>query len=204
MQGYKAFDQQGFNSTQAMDAFERDFGVCNADGTCALEPYYLSLLNGVIYIGFAVGQCWWGFDQADTVLNKPIPGAWVGSSISSRYGRRMTIFCMSIWALCAATILVTSGVSHNKWQLLVGRVLNYVYIGMELTSVPVYQSEVVPGPVRGLAVGSYQFSLGIGGLLVNSICRGTSEIKDDRSWCAYLGGLCSVASLMRFIDSLIG
>ena len=94
----------------------------------------------------------------------------------------MTIFCMSIWALVAATVLVTSGVSRNRWQLLVGRVLNYLYIGMELSSVPVYQSEVVPAPVRGLAVGSYQLSLGIGGLLINSICRGTSEIKDNRSW----------------------
>lgn len=51
-----AFDQQGFNSTQAMDAFDRDFGVCDAKGVCALEPYYLSLLNGLIYIGFAAGQ----------------------------------------------------------------------------------------------------------------------------------------------------
>lgn len=92
---------------------------------------------------------------------------------------------MSIWALITATILLTSGVSHNKWQLLAGRILNYVYIGMELSSVPVYQSEVVPAPIRGLAVGSYQLSLGIGGLIVNCICRGTSEINDDRSWYVY-------------------
>ena len=74
---------------------------------------------------------------------------------------------MSLWALVAATILVTSGVSGNKWQVLIGRVLNYIYIGMELSSVPVYQSEVVPAPIRGLAVGSYQVSLGIGGLIVS-------------------------------------
>ena len=30
---------------------------------------------------------------------------------------------------------------------------------MELAVVPVFQSEIVPAPVRGLAVGSYQFSL---------------------------------------------
>lgn len=94
---------------------------------------------------------------------------------------------MSIWALVTATILLTSGVSHNKWQLLAGRILNYVYIGMELSSVPVYQSEVVPAPIRGLAVGSYQLSLGIGGLIINSICRGTSEINDDRSWYVHGG-----------------
>lgn len=89
---------------------------------------------------------------------------------------------MSIWAICTATILVTSGVSLNKWQLFAGRLLNYLYIGMELSSVPVYQSEVAPAAVRGLTVGTYQLSLGIGGILISVICRGTSEINDNRSW----------------------
>ena len=57
-----------------------------------------------------------------------------------------------------------------------------MYIGMELASVPVYQSEVVPAPIRGLAVGSYQLSLGIGGLIINGICRGTSDIPNNNSW----------------------
>lgn len=34
-----------------------------------------------------------------------------------------------------------------------------VYVGMELSVVPVYQSEIVPTSVRGLVVGTYQFSL---------------------------------------------
>lgn len=144
-----------------MTPFTKQFGSYNAKkAKYQLDTYYLSLLNSLVYIGFAAG-------------------AWIGSLISAAYGRRMTIFCMSLWALVTATILVTS---HNKWQLLVGRVLNYIYIGMELSSVPVYQSEVVPAPIRGLAVGSYQLSLGIGGLLINAICRGTSEIGDNRAW----------------------
>lgn len=94
---------------------------------------------------------------------------------------------MSLWAIVSATILVTSGVSLNKWQLLVGRVLNYIYIGMELSSVPVYNSEIVPAPIRGLMVGSYQLSLGIGGLIVNGICRGTSAIPNNNSWMIPFG-----------------
>lgn len=99
----------------------------------------------------------------------------------------MTIFTMSLWAIVTATILVTSGVSLNKWQLLVGRVLNYTYIGMELSTVPVYNSEIVPAPIRGLMVGSYQLSLGIGGLIVNGICRGTSTIPNNNSWMIPFG-----------------
>ena len=50
-----AFDQQGFNSTQAMTPFSRQFGKCNAKGKCTLDTYYLSLLNSLVYIGFAAG-----------------------------------------------------------------------------------------------------------------------------------------------------
>lgn len=128
-------------------------------------------------------------------------GAYIGSVISARYGRRMTIFTMSLWAIVTATILVTSGISlnrwqvstlvapfrpnphlNNDWQLLVGRVLNYIYIGMELSSVPVYQAEVVPTPIRGFMVGSYQVSLGIGGLIINTICKATSRIPNNNAW----------------------
>lgn len=41
---------------------------------------------------------------------------------------------------------------------------------------------IVPAQVRGLAVGTYQFSIILGGLIINSICRGTSKIEDDRAW----------------------
>ena len=54
-----AFDQQGFNSTQAMEYFNRSFGYLNKDvdpPTWMLHPYYLSLLNSLVYVGFAVGK----------------------------------------------------------------------------------------------------------------------------------------------------
>lgn len=52
-----AFDQQGFNSTQAMDAFDKEFGLFNAEKVeWELEPYYLSLLNSLVYVGFAAGR----------------------------------------------------------------------------------------------------------------------------------------------------
>ena len=74
-----AFDQQGFNSTQAMDSFNKTFGHYDPESeTYILDTYYLSLLNSLVYVGFAVG-------------------AYIGSVISAHYGRRMTIFCMSLW-----------------------------------------------------------------------------------------------------------
>lgn len=45
----------------------------------------------------------------------------------------------------------------------------------------------VPGPVRGLIVGTYQLSLVTGGLVINSVCFGTSSFSDDRAWRIPIG-----------------
>ncbi|KAJ3958450.1 hypothetical protein N0V92_004967 [Colletotrichum tropicale] len=155
------FDNQAFTSTQAMDAFERQFGEYDpAKKTYAIPTYFLSLLNSLNYIGFAVGLV-------------------VGSLTSARFGRRTTMFVMSVYALVSATVVVTS---TRKEQILMGRILNYVYVGFELSVVPVYQSEIVPAPVRGMVVGTYQLAIGLGGLVINSICRGTSQFQDSRAY----------------------
>ncbi|WWD00014.1 hypothetical protein V866_006922 [Kwoniella sp. B9012] len=156
-----AFDNQGMAQTQAMNPFIRQFGEYNPKTkSYAIPAYFLSLMNSLVFIGFAFG-------------------IWIGSMISARYGRRMTVFTMSLWAICSATIIITA---RTKEHMLISRILNYIYIGMELSVIPVFQSEIMPAPVRGFAVGSYQFSLSIGGLIINCICRGTSTLKSNAAW----------------------
>lgn len=162
----RGFDNQAFATTQAMDAFDKQFGEYDeAKGTYVLPPDWLSLFNSLNYIGFAAGVV-------------------IGSYVSAQWGRRMCMFVMSIYALGTATIAVTS---MNKHQIMAARVLNYVYVGMELAVVPAYQSEIVPAPVRGLIVGTYQFSLILGGLVINCVCLGTSHLPDNRSWRIPIG-----------------
>ncbi|TGJ82197.1 hypothetical protein E0Z10_g6576 [Xylaria hypoxylon] len=175
-------EQGAFSGTQAMTAFTQRFGVLNATTKkYALEPYFLSLLNSLNYIGFAFGLV-------------------SGNYISRRWGRRMCMFVMCFWALIAATILVTS---KSKAQMIVGRVIAYVYIGMELAVVPVLQSELVPATVRGFVVGTYQSGLLIGQLIQALICRGTSNIPGDASWRIPLGVLyvvpCIIAGSVWFM-----
>lgn len=51
------FDQQGFNTTQAMDAFERQFGWYDPKKKVYyLESWWLSLFAGLPYIGFGIGE----------------------------------------------------------------------------------------------------------------------------------------------------
>lgn len=79
----------------------------------------------------------------------------------------------------SATVLVTS---HRIEQVLAGRILNYAYIGMELSTCPPFQAEIVPAPIRGFAVGTYQTSMLLGGIIINSVCRGTSEMTTNAAW----------------------
>ncbi|CAK7204953.1 hypothetical protein SEUCBS139899_007715 [Sporothrix eucalyptigena] len=160
------FDNQGFGTCQAMTPFARQFGEYNEKtGKYALLTYWLSLFDSLNYVGFAVGVV-------------------IGSLVSARWGRRMCIFAMSCWALVAAAIVVSSS---TRGQILAGRILFYIYIGMELSVMPVFMSEIMPAPIRGITVGSYQFSLVTGGLIVNCIARGTSTLTTNAAWRIPMG-----------------
>ncbi|GJC83317.1 MFS transporter fmqE [Colletotrichum liriopes] len=149
-----------------MDAFQRQFGEQNpTTGKWKLPTGWLALFNSLNYIGFAAGVI-------------------IGSLVSARWGRRWCMFVMSAWAVIPATIAVTSS---TREQIMAARILNYIYVGMELAVVPVYQSEIVPSEIRGFAVGSYQFSLMFGTLIVNSVCRGTSTLDGNASWRIPMG-----------------
>ncbi len=51
------FDQSGFSATQAMDAFDRQFGTYVPKmKKYILEPYWLSLFNSLNYISFGFGK----------------------------------------------------------------------------------------------------------------------------------------------------
>ncbi|KAL4982908.1 general substrate transporter [Aspergillus falconensis] len=155
------FDNQAFASNQAMDAFAEHFGEYNQHtGDYALNSRWLSLFNSLNYIGFAAG------------------------TLVVSFGRRWCMFTMSIYALITAIVTVTS---NNTAQIMTARILNYVYVGMELSVVPVFQAEIIPAEVRGLVVGTYQLSLTLGGVVINAVCYGTSRLTDNRAWHIPLG-----------------
>lgn len=49
------------------------------------------------------------------------------------------MFSMSCYAIVTATIAVTS---QSRQQIMAARILNYVYVGMELSVVPSFQAEL--------------------------------------------------------------
>ncbi|CEL03029.1 hypothetical protein ASPCAL04188 [Aspergillus calidoustus] len=169
------FDNQGIATSQAMAAYKKQFGVYDpSKKTWAIPTYWTSLLNSLNFIGFAIGL-------------------YIGSVVSARYGRRISMFTMSIWAIMSATVLVTS---TRIEQVLAGRILNYAYVGMELATCPPFQAEIIPAPIRGFAVGTYQASLLVGGIIINSICLGTSTLTSNAAWRIPQGLFYAVPSIV--------
>ncbi|KAG7409840.1 Major facilitator-type transporter ecdD [Fusarium oxysporum f. sp. rapae] len=140
------FDNAVYNNTQAMEAFQAQFGEWDAEkGKYAIPPSWLSLFNSLNYIVFGAGVI-------------------IGSLV---------------------TIMAVT--STSKHQIMATRILNYIYIGMELAVVPVYQSEIMPREIRSFAVGLYPFSLMSGTLIVACVCRGTSTLSGNLSFRILFG-----------------
>ncbi|TPX07772.1 uncharacterized protein E0L32_010564 [Thyridium curvatum] len=154
-------DQIAYSTTQAMTPFENKFGVYSpARKRKVIEPYFLSLLNSLPTVGQVIGVAF-------------------GSYICRQWGRRMSFWVMCVWAWVAAILAVTA---QHREQVLVARVINFLYIGMELATIPVAQAEFVPSNVRGFVVGTYQLGLMMGALIMSCVCLGTSKIKGDNAW----------------------
>ncbi|KAJ9607528.1 hypothetical protein H2200_007606 [Cladophialophora chaetospira] len=154
-------DLVAFSNTQAMSAFNKKFGSYNDKlHRYAVEPYFLSLLNSLTYVGQAFGV---------------ITGGW----IARHYGRRASFWVMCVWAVVSAILLVTA---QRKEQVLVGRILNYIYLGQELVTVPVYQAEIAPPKIRGMVVGTFQLGTMVGAFIMACITYGTSKIDGEASF----------------------
>ncbi|OQV11257.1 hypothetical protein CLAIMM_15118, partial [Cladophialophora immunda] len=159
-------DLAAFSTTQAMGAFERKFGVYNPKTQAwQIEPYFLSLLNSLTYIGQVTGVLLSGF-------------------ITRRWGRRMSLWVMCFWAFLSAILLVTA---QRKEQMLVARILNYIYLGQEIATIPVMQSELCPSHIRGFVVSTYQLGIMTGSLIMSIIAYGTSHLEGEASFRIPLG-----------------
>jgi hypothetical protein len=168
--------------TQAMVPFLRRFGELGANGKYALPADFLSYSNAFPFTVQFCGRSALPYTltgspsrraDSDTGSTR-LTGIIFGSFISERYGRRMTIFVMSIWALCCVPIILTS---QGRSQFLAARCLNSLYIvsvyshllletadlmsstfdnvlhafdsqGMEMSTIPVFQGELGKCTVR--------------------------------------------------------
>ncbi|KAJ5690713.1 hypothetical protein N7462_005105 [Penicillium macrosclerotiorum] len=107
-------------------------------------------------------------------------GSWLGALISGfisdRLGRKYAIMVgCCIWVIGSAIICA----SQNMGMLIAGRVINGLSVGIESAQVPVYISELSPPSKRGRLVGSQQWAITWGILIMYYISFGCSYIGGD-------------------------
>ncbi|KAJ5175773.1 uncharacterized protein N7482_001650 [Penicillium canariense] len=175
------FDLSVYNSIQAMDAFDRRFGKCNAKGVCALDTFHLAMLNSFPLIAYAVGLL-------------------IATLIGERFGRRTVFVAMNVVCLIG---IITSYTAQSFVQIFVGRLLVNAYVGMESWLVPLFQAEIVPAKVRGAVVSCYLLGRLLGSFLISCVGYKTAHWAGDTSWRTPLAVLFSIPPVCLCLTFLI-
>lgn len=120
-------------------------------------------------------------------------GALIAGLIGGKLGRVRTFQVSAAISLVAIIIQATAISSY--WQIVVGRMLNSVALGVLANLVPAYQAECAPSAIRGTLVNCYQFSLGVGAVLVNTTNWGMHARTDQWAYRAVI--------ILQFIVPLV-
>ncbi|KAL4882168.1 general substrate transporter [Aspergillus karnatakaensis] len=142
-----------------MAQFKKDFGVHNAEtGEWYIPSTWQSVATGTPTAGLALG-------------------AVVSGVIGNRLGRVKTFFVSGVIGVVG--ILIQACSFGSFWQLMVGRIVNAVSLGIVCNAVPAYQSECAPVKIRGSLINTYQFSLLVGGTLIQTANWGLNKRTDQ-------------------------
>ncbi|KAJ5559029.1 Major facilitator superfamily domain general substrate transporter [Penicillium sp. DV-2018c] len=109
-------------------------------------------------------------------------GSWLGALISGfvsdRLGRKYAIMVGCIFWVIGSVIICAS---QNMGMLIAGRIINGFSVGIESAQVPVYISEIAPPSKRGRLVGSQQWAITWGILIMYYISFGCSFIGEGNN-----------------------
>lgn len=103
----------------------------------------------------------------------------LSTQLSERFGRRVVFVLMN--SICASGAAV-SYTSTTYGQILAGRMILQIHIGMEAALVPIFMGELVPAAVRGTFVGSFTFSHIFANFISSIVTNFTSKYTDHSSW----------------------
>lgn len=86
----------------------------------------------------------------------------ISGSLANRFGRKTMIEVAAIIFLLGTLLLI---LSHNFWEILLGRIIGGIGVGIITIVVPLYIAEAAPCKIRGSGVSIFQLFL-TGGILV--------------------------------------
>ncbi|KAK7202732.1 general substrate transporter [Myxozyma melibiosi] len=152
------------------------------------------------------------FNSPDSVQQGGITASMAGGSflgslcsgfVSDKIGRKYTIQAASIIWIIGSAIQCSV---QNRAQLICGRLISGVAIGVCSSQVPVYLSELSPKRIRGRLVGLFQWAVTWGIMIMFYISYGCSFIKGPASFRTAWGiqmvpGALLLATLFFFPES---
>ena len=111
-----------------------------------------------------------------------IVGALMAGPISDKYGRRDSIAFACLWWLVGTSVQVST---KGTGQLIAGRVINGVCVGITSSQVPVYLAEIAKKDKRGQIVVIQQLAIEFGILVMYFIGYGCSFIGVTHSTASF-------------------
>ncbi|SPQ18338.1 6c5352ec-26b0-4157-8419-9b3e07a0e54e [Thermothielavioides terrestris] len=136
------YDTGAINGILAMATFKDDFttGYKDPEGNPGLYPSQVSMIVAMLSAGTSVGA----------LLSAPVGDLW---------GRRPSLIA-AIGVFCVGAVIQVC--ATRIAQLVVGRALAGIGVGIVSVLVPLYQSEMAPKWIRGTLVCAYQLSITVG------------------------------------------
>lgn len=142
-----------------LEQFARDFGVYDSSSdSYSIPSTWQSVGSGPPIAGLAMGAMLTGF-------------------VGNKIGRLWTFRVSSVLSIVGIIVQATS--MNSYWQIVVGRIINSMALGILSNTIPAYLAEVSPLSIRGGLVNFYQFSIAVGALLVNTCTWGMQYRKDQ-------------------------
>ncbi|KAF6006421.1 high affinity glucose transporter [Brettanomyces bruxellensis] len=106
-------------------------------------------------------------------------GSLATSFVSEPLGRRISlVICSFFWVVGAAI----QSSAQNRAQLIIGRLISGIGVGIGSTVAPVYGSELAPRKVRGFVGGLFQFCVTLGILIMFYVSYGLHFINGVASF----------------------
>ncbi|KAL8279414.1 hypothetical protein RQP46_008226 [Phenoliferia psychrophenolica] len=83
-------------------------------------------------------------------------GCMVAGVIAEKFGRKMSFYAVALGSIVGVLIQITSGINAGRfWQVVGGKIIVCISIGIASVSVPLYLAECSPAAIRGALVNSY-------------------------------------------------
>jgi SP family sugar:H+ symporter-like MFS transporter len=142
-----------------MTQFRKDFGRYDEHSQAWIIPATLQSAGSSIPIaGLAAGS---------------LASGWVGNAL----GRIRTLQLSTVIAVIG--ILIQSTTFKSYWQLVIGRIVNAIGLGIVANCIPAYLAEISPLKIRGTLINFYQTSIGTGALIVSCVNWATHDRTDQ-------------------------